>query len=255
MPTLAGPEIGVASTKAFTCQLATLACLAVAAGRARGILSETDEHNLFRALVEVPRLMAEALALEPAIEKLARDLASSKDVLYLGPRHELPAGAGRRAQAQGDLLHPRRGLRGRRAQARADRADRRDHAGDRDRALRPGLRQDRLQHGGGRRPRRPHHPGHRPEGGRACHGEDLATLILPEMAATVTPLGLRDPGPAARLSHGGHHGDRRGPAAQPRQVGDRRVAAAKCVAVASERTLYCGVGRRIPNWGRNGARA
>jgi glucosamine--fructose-6-phosphate aminotransferase (isomerizing) len=84
MPTLAGPEIGVASTKAFTCQLATLACLAVAAGRARGILNETDEHNLFRALVEVPRLMAEALALEPAIEKLARDLAKSKDVLYLG---------------------------------------------------------------------------------------------------------------------------------------------------------------------------
>ena len=84
MPTLAGPEIGVASTKAFTCQLATLACLAVAAGRARGILSETDEHNLVRAFVEVPRLMTEALALEPAIEKLARDLAKSQDVLYLG---------------------------------------------------------------------------------------------------------------------------------------------------------------------------
>ena len=84
MPTLAGPEIGVASTKAFTCQLATLACLAVAAGRARGILSEADEHNLFRAFVEVPRLMTEALALEPTIEKLARDLAKSQDVLYLG---------------------------------------------------------------------------------------------------------------------------------------------------------------------------
>jgi glutamine---fructose-6-phosphate transaminase (isomerizing) len=84
MPTLAGPEIGVASTKAFTCQLATLACLAVAAGRARGILSEADEHNLVRAFVEVPRLMTEALALEPTIEKLARDLAKSKDVLYLG---------------------------------------------------------------------------------------------------------------------------------------------------------------------------
>jgi glutamine---fructose-6-phosphate transaminase (isomerizing) len=84
MPTLAGPEIGVASTKAFTCQLAALACLAIAAGRARGVLSEDDERNLFRALVEVPRLMAEALALEPAIERLARDLARSQDVLYLG---------------------------------------------------------------------------------------------------------------------------------------------------------------------------
>src|SRR4051794_22696940 len=83
-PTLAGPEIGVASTKAFTCQLAVLACLAVAAGRARGVLSVDDEKKLVRALIEVPRLMAEALTLEPQIEHLARDLAKSSDVLYLG---------------------------------------------------------------------------------------------------------------------------------------------------------------------------
>ena len=84
MPTLAGPEIGVASTKAFTCQLAVLACLAVAAGSARGVLSEADERNLVRALIGVPRHLAEALALEPQIEHLARDLAKSRDVLYLG---------------------------------------------------------------------------------------------------------------------------------------------------------------------------
>src|SRR5262247_837826 len=84
MPTLAGPEIGVASTKAFTCQLAVLACLAIAAGRARGVLSEADEKSLVHALIEVPRLMTEALALEPQIEMLARDLAKSRDVLYLG---------------------------------------------------------------------------------------------------------------------------------------------------------------------------
>jgi glucosamine--fructose-6-phosphate aminotransferase (isomerizing) len=83
-PTLAGTEVGVASTKAFTCQLAVLACLAIAAGRARGILSESDEQKLVRALIEVPRHMAAALRLEPAIERLARDLAKSKDVLYLG---------------------------------------------------------------------------------------------------------------------------------------------------------------------------
>jgi glucosamine--fructose-6-phosphate aminotransferase (isomerizing) len=90
MPTLAGPEIGVASTKAFTCQLATLACLAIAAGRARGVLGEEDEQRLVRALIEVPRHMAEALALEPAIEKLARDLAKSRDVLYLGRGTSFP---------------------------------------------------------------------------------------------------------------------------------------------------------------------
>ena len=84
MPTLAGPEIGVASTKAFTCQLAVLACLAIAAGRARGVLSADEERTLVRALIEVPRLMTEALALEPQIETLARDLAKSRDVLYLG---------------------------------------------------------------------------------------------------------------------------------------------------------------------------
>jgi len=84
MPTLAGPEIGVASTKAFTCQLATLACLAIAAGRARGVLTEDDERNLVRALIEVPRHISETLRLEPQIEALARDLAKCRDVLYLG---------------------------------------------------------------------------------------------------------------------------------------------------------------------------
>jgi glucosamine--fructose-6-phosphate aminotransferase (isomerizing) len=84
MPTLAGPEIGVASTKAFTCQLAVLACLAIAAGRARGALSAAEERQLVRALIEVPRHMNEALALEAQIEHLARELAKSHDVLYLG---------------------------------------------------------------------------------------------------------------------------------------------------------------------------
>lgn len=84
MPTLAGPEIGVASTKAFTCQLAALAVLAIGAGRARGNLSADDEHKLVNALIEVPRHMAEALKLEHDIERLAKELMNAKDVLYLG---------------------------------------------------------------------------------------------------------------------------------------------------------------------------
>jgi glutamine---fructose-6-phosphate transaminase (isomerizing) len=90
MPTLAGPEIGVASTKAFTCQLAVLACLALAAGRARGELSDADEQKLVHALIETPRLMAQALTLEPQIEKLAHDLAKARDVLYLGRGTSFP---------------------------------------------------------------------------------------------------------------------------------------------------------------------
>jgi glucosamine--fructose-6-phosphate aminotransferase (isomerizing) len=90
MPTLAGPEICVASSKAFTCQLAVLACLAIAAGRVRGVLSPEDERALVRALIEVPRLMTEALALERQIEPLAIDLAKSHNVLYLGRGTSFP---------------------------------------------------------------------------------------------------------------------------------------------------------------------
>jgi len=90
MPTLAGPEIGVASTKAFTCQLAALACLAIAAGRARGTLKESDEKSLVQALIELPRRLNESLSLELQLEHLARDLAKSKDVLYLGRGTSFP---------------------------------------------------------------------------------------------------------------------------------------------------------------------
>ncbi|MCW5696537.1 MAG: glutamine--fructose-6-phosphate transaminase (isomerizing) [Bauldia sp.] len=84
MPTLAGPEIGVASTKAFTCQLAVLASLAVAAGRARGVLTEADEEKLVTALAEVPRLESVAMKLEAEIEALAADISGAGHVLYLG---------------------------------------------------------------------------------------------------------------------------------------------------------------------------
>ena len=90
MPTLAGPEIGVASTKAFTCQLAALASLALAAGRGRGVLDEARERELVRALIEVPRHMSEVLALEPQVERLAHELSKSRDVLYLGRGTSFP---------------------------------------------------------------------------------------------------------------------------------------------------------------------
>jgi glutamine---fructose-6-phosphate transaminase (isomerizing) len=82
--TLAGPEIGVASTKAFTAQLAVLACIALAAGRARGAIDAAEEARLAQALMETPRLMAEALRAEDKIKALAETLAEARDVLYLG---------------------------------------------------------------------------------------------------------------------------------------------------------------------------
>ena len=89
-PTLAGPEIGVASTKAFTCQLAVLASLAVAAGRARGTLSVEDERRLVRALGDLPGTIQRVLRLEPKIEKIAREISKVSDVLYLGRGSNYP---------------------------------------------------------------------------------------------------------------------------------------------------------------------
>lgn len=83
-PTHAGPEIGVASTKAFTCQLATLACIAVGAGVQRGVVDRAQEAELLAALLEAPRLVAEALRKDGAIKALAQDMSQARDVLYLG---------------------------------------------------------------------------------------------------------------------------------------------------------------------------
>jgi glucosamine--fructose-6-phosphate aminotransferase (isomerizing) len=84
LPTHAGPEIGVASTKAFTSQVAALSALAVAAARQRGRIDEAEAARLADLLLEAPRLMAEAIAGEDAIRAAAIDIAKARDVLYLG---------------------------------------------------------------------------------------------------------------------------------------------------------------------------
>jgi glucosamine--fructose-6-phosphate aminotransferase (isomerizing) len=84
LDTVAGPEIGVASTKAFTAQLAVLACFALAAGRARGSLSAAQEAAATAALLEVPGRAAEVLDHDQHIQRLAARVAEARDVLYLG---------------------------------------------------------------------------------------------------------------------------------------------------------------------------
>ncbi|WP_172122989.1 MULTISPECIES: glutamine--fructose-6-phosphate transaminase (isomerizing) [unclassified Devosia] len=83
-PILCGPEIGVASTKALTAQLTALASLAIAAGRARGVLSAEREAELVRALISLPAAVSQALAAEGQISDIAKRLSKAKDVLYLG---------------------------------------------------------------------------------------------------------------------------------------------------------------------------
>ncbi len=90
-PIMAGPEIGVASTKAFTCQLAVLASLAIGAGRARGTIGADDEKAMVRHLAEMPRVMSRVLNLiQPQMESLSRELSKCKDVLYLGRGTSFP---------------------------------------------------------------------------------------------------------------------------------------------------------------------
>jgi glucosamine--fructose-6-phosphate aminotransferase (isomerizing) len=90
LPTLAGPEIGVASTKAFTCQLTVLACMAIAAGRKRGVVSAAEERELVRSLVELPRLITDILRREDEFDALAHVLSKAPLVLYLGSGSTYP---------------------------------------------------------------------------------------------------------------------------------------------------------------------
>jgi glutamine---fructose-6-phosphate transaminase (isomerizing) len=188
MPTLAGPEIGVASSKAFTCQLAVLACLAIAAGRARGVLSEADERKLVQSLIQVPRLMSEALALEDHVQKLARTLAGSHNVLYLGRGTSFPValeGALKLKEisyihaegyAAGELKHGPIALIDEKMPviviAPYDRVFEKTLSNLQEVAARRGriiLITD-------------------PEGAKAAEPETLSTITLPAMSATVTPL-------------------------------------------------------------------
>lgn len=90
LPTHAGPEVGVASTKAFTCQLAVMVALAVNLARAKGRLTPDAERELVAHLTEVPAYMNAALAAETAIEAVAHHVSQARDVLYLGRGPEYP---------------------------------------------------------------------------------------------------------------------------------------------------------------------
>ncbi|MEM8786354.1 MAG: glutamine--fructose-6-phosphate transaminase (isomerizing) [Pseudomonadota bacterium] len=90
LPIFAGPEIGVASTKAFTCQLTVLAVFSIALGRAKGTLEPEAVRRLCRLLQEVPRRCADILAQEHEIERLATQLARTQHALFLGRGSSYP---------------------------------------------------------------------------------------------------------------------------------------------------------------------
>ena len=84
LPTHAGPEIGVASTKAFTCQLVTLACFVIATAVARGAIDSAEEARLSAAIAEVPSRAAEVLNHDERLRDLAQDICEARDILYIG---------------------------------------------------------------------------------------------------------------------------------------------------------------------------
>ena len=227
LPILAGPEIGVASTKAFTCQLAVLACLAIAAGRQRGGLdAEAEERAWSRRSPAAPGLLAQALALEPQVAEIARELARARDVLFLGrgPMYPLALEGALKLKeisyihaegyAAGELKHGPIAL--------VDEP----RAGDRAGALRRALREDRLEHAGGDGPRRPvllisdaaGHRARRP--GRLAHAGDAR-----DATRFVAPIVYAAPVQLLAYHVGGPEGHRRRPAAQPREVRDGRMTA------------------------------
>ena len=84
LPIMAGPEISVASTKAFTCQLTVLGCLAILAGRQHGTIDTAEEQRLITAMISAPRLVGEAIKSSAELERASHELTKAQDVLFLG---------------------------------------------------------------------------------------------------------------------------------------------------------------------------
>ena len=225
LQTLAGPEIGVASTKAFTCQLMVLAALSVAAGKARGELSDSDEAKLVHGLVEIPRLMAAALTIEPQIEKLARDISKSKDVLYLGRGTSYPLaleGALKLKEisyihaegyAAGELKHGPIAL--------IDENMPVVVIAPHDRVFEKTV--SNMQEVAA--PRRQHHPDDRRQGGGRSHHRIAGHDRLARYGRDLHADGLRHTGPAIGLPYRRRHGHGRRSAAKSGQVGHGRIVA------------------------------
>ncbi len=107
LPTHAGPEIGVASTKAFTCQLAVLAALSANLARAKGRLTREEEQEIVAHLQEAPAALNAALGHDDDIAAMAHLIVPARGRALPWPWDRLSAGSGRRAEAEGNQLHPR----------------------------------------------------------------------------------------------------------------------------------------------------
>ena len=155
LQTHAGPEIGVASTKAFTCQLVTLACLVIAMARARGAIDHDVEAHLSAAIAEVPARAAEVLNHDEMLRELAHELAEARDILYIGRAASYPiALEGALKLKEISYIHAE-GFAAGELKHGPDRPDRRGCSGYCHRTVRRRLRENGVQYGRSDRPGRP----------------------------------------------------------------------------------------------------
>ncbi len=220
LPIMAGVEVGVASTKAFTCQLTVLALLALKAGLGPGppdtcTSAGSPDHPARPARPDEPR--ADAFHHHRRHRR-----RSGQGAGYSVPRarRDVSDGPGRRAEAQGNQLHPRRRLCVGRIETRPHRPDRRRRSGDRAGPARCAVRQDRIEHARGDGPPWPRLAA---VGRRRCGRGGHGRVAHPDPAAGGPGLRadpVRDPRATAGLPHGHRQGHRCGPAPQSGEIRD-----------------------------------
>ena len=223
--TRAGLEIGVAATKTFVSQVAVMYLLGLRIAELRGTMPTERLAELIAELKHIPSKIEETIEVaDEQVQAIARTHHERRVLPLPGPAHRPPGLPGGRAQAQGDLLHPHRRLRGRRDEARPDRAARRGHAGGLRRHRQPGAREDALQRRGGPRSRR-RRGRDRHRGIRAGRRGGRPDPVYPGHRLDPAADPRRRPAAAAGLLHRPPQRPQRRPAAEPREDGHRRVAA------------------------------
>ena len=218
----AGPEVGVASTKAFTSQVAALTLVTLRLARLRN-LGIMQGRAIIEALRKIPAQIQQILDRAPEIEALAEQFWQSNNALYLGRGVNFPVALeGALKLKEISYIHAE-GYPGGGNEARPDRADRREHAGGVHRAEGHGVRQDRVEHRGGEGAGRQGDRDREREGRR----DDAADGLLlrdPDDDQRADAAADDHPAAAVLVLRGGAPGMQRGPAAEPGQVGDGGVA-------------------------------
>ena len=226
LDTIAGPEIGVASTKAFTAQLTVLAVLRPRHGAARGTLPEAEIARLTDCLLEIPAESGRrCLPMTAPIRPSRRRIAEARDVLYLGRGACYPiALEGALKLKEISYIHAEGYAAGEMKHGPIALIDKAVPV-DRDLPLRAVIRKNRLQPAGSGGARRPDHGVlGRAKVRRKLQNIATETILLPEDRSVRSPYPLRHPGADAGLSRRGAEGHRCRPAAQPRQIRDGGVA-------------------------------